>query len=416
MQATLLAAIDRCAEVAGLLRRPFDDATLIAAAQKRTGFTEFGTDAFREPLRLLLRCYAAESDLSLVGRMAARWDVIRFLTNLLRLAAEERADPAITTRRIAAPIFITGLPRSGTTFLHSLLAEDPGNLVPRYWQTVFPYPPVGEPDRRVELVSRQLRMFERLAPDFPVVHPVTATSPQECSEITAHVFRSLRFDTTHAVPSYRAWLDAEGHEQAYRFHKRFLQHLQQQSGQFRLGGGQWVLKCPDHIFAMPAIRAVYPDARFVFVHRDPTKVLASVTRLTEILRQPFTRHLDRRQLGRQESDRWAEGAARLIQEAEGDRAGTIFHVRHTELVGDPRGTVAALYRHFGVTLAAEGEARIQGAIEASARRERRHNYRMEDFGLDPEAERRRFADYIAHFQIGPEAQAKRTTPLPAIAA
>jgi hypothetical protein len=411
MQATLLAAIDRCAHAVGFLSRPFNDSALIAAARKRAGSDEFGTDCFHEPLRLLLRCYATESDLSLVGRMAVRWDVIRFLTNLLRLAAEERAAPAIAARPVEAPVFITGLPRSGTTFLHSLLAEDPGNLVPRYWQTVFPYPEPGQPDRRVELVDRQLRMFARLAPDFPRVHPVTAISPQECSEITAHVFRSLRFDTTHAVPSYRAWLDAEGHEDAYRFHKRFLQHLQHQTA-----AGQWVLKCPDHIFAMPAIRAVYPDARFVFVHRDPTKVLASVTRLTEILRQPFTRRLDRRELGRQESDRWAEGARLLMQETAADHAGTIFHVRHTDLVGDPRGTVTALYEHFGMTLSEEGAARIGRAVDAAARADHGHRYRMEDFGLEPEAERRRFADYIAYFGIGPETRAQRASPAPAIAA
>jgi hypothetical protein len=411
MQATLLAAIDRCADAIGLLRRPFDDAALIAAARRRSGLERFGSDAFREPLRLLLRCYAEESDLSLVGRMAVKWDVTRFLTNLLRLAAEEEAQPAITARPVEAPIFITGLPRSGTTFLHSLLTEDPANLAPHCWQTVFPYPPPGKPDRRVELVDRQLRMFARMAPDFPDAHPITATSPQECSEITAHVFRSLRFDTTHAVPSYRAWLDAEGHEEAYRFHRRFLQHLQHQ-----MGPGQWVLKCPDHIFAMPAIRAVYPDARFVFVHRDPAKVLASVTRLTEILRRPFTRHLDRRQLGRQESDRWADGAARLIRESEADRAGLIFHVLHTDLVADPIGTVWALYRHFGMRLSAGAEGSITRAVTAAAQGERGHSYGMEDYGLDPENQRHRFAGYIEHFRIRPEMRPHQTIHVPAIAA
>jgi hypothetical protein len=164
---------------------------------------------------------------------------------------------------------------------------------------------------------------------------------------------------------------------------------------------------------------VYPDARFVFVHRDPTKVLASVTRLTEILRRPFTRSLDRRQLGRQESDRWAEGAARLIREGESDAAasGGIFHVQYTELVGDPWGVVMALYRHFGMNLTAEAEARIGCAIAATTQRgERGHAYRMEDFGLDPNAERRRFADYIAHFQIDTETTAKRSARVPELAA
>lgn len=414
MQATLLAAIDRSAEMTGMLRRPFNDSALIEAARRRAGFHDFGDESFREPLRLLLRCYATEADLSLIGRMAVRWDVIRFLSNLLRLSAEEDAAPGSTALPVRAPIFVTGLPRSGTTFLHSLLAEDPANLVPRYWQTVFPYPPRGGPDRRIGMVNRQLRLFGWLAPDFPKVHPVSATSPQECSEINAHVFRSLRFDTTHAVPSYREWLDKAGHLEAYRFHKRFLQHLQHQTGP-----GQWVVKCPDHIFAMPAIRAVYPDARFVFVHRDPTKVLASVTRLTEILRRPFTRHLDRRQLGRQESDRWAEGAATLMREGESDAATgrEIFHVQYTDLVNDPRSVVVALYRHFGMSLSAEAEACIGRAITMTAQRgERGHAYRMEDFGLDPNAERRRFADYIAHFRIDTETTAKRRTRVPELAA
>jgi hypothetical protein len=414
MHAILLAAVDRCAELAGLLQRPFSDSELIEAARRQTGFDDFGDESFREPLRLLLRCYAMEAELSLIGRMAVRWDVLRFLGNLLRLADEERAAPSITALPVRAPVFITGLPRSGTTFLHSLLAEDPANLVPRYWQPVFPYPPRDGPDRRIEVMNRQLRLFAWLAPDFPKVHPISATSPQECSEITAHVFRSLRFDTTHSMPRYREWLDSAGHLEAFRFHKRFLQHLQRQAG-----SGQWVVKCPDHIFAMPAIRAVYPDARFVFVHRDPTKVLASVTRLTEIVRRPFTRRLDRRQLGRQESDRWADGAARLIRESESDDTanGGILHVQYTDLVGDPIQVVMALYRHFGMSLSVEAEAAIGRAIAATAHwSERGHTYRMEDFGLDPNAERRRFAEYIAHFRIDPETTAKRRTHVPELAA
>src|SRR5208337_341980 len=144
-----------------------------------------------------------------------------------------------------------------------------------------------------------------LAPAFQALHPLEAISPQECSEITAHVFRSLRFDTNYHIPSYRAWLDADpvGHLPAYQFHRRFLQHLQHQAGP-RASPPRWVLKCPDHLFALEAIRAVYPDARLVFVHRDPVKVLLSVARLTEVLRRPFTRDLDPRTIGRDESARW----------------------------------------------------------------------------------------------------------------
>ena len=149
-----------------------------------------------------------------------------------------------------------------------------------------------------------MRAFERLAPEFRGLHPLDATSPQECSEITAHVFRSLRFDTTYRIPTYRHWLDQASHVPAYRFHRRFLQHLQHQAP-----GGRWVVKCPEHLFALDAIRAVYPDARLVFVHRDPVKVLLSVAKLTEVLRRPFTRRLDRREIGRA-GKRPLAGAAR----------------------------------------------------------------------------------------------------------
>jgi hypothetical protein len=404
LQATVLSMADRCAGAVGWLRRPLRQSALLGAAERHCGLSDYGDASFQEPLALLLRCYAEEADLSVVGRLAARWDAIRFMINLLRLREEERTAPSIREIPVSEPIVITGLPRSGTTFLHTLLAEDASNLVPRYWQTVYPYPlPHAAVDRRMEMVEQQLRMFARLAPDFPKVHPIAATSPQECSEITAHVFRSLRFDTTHTVPSYRDWLDGAGHTEAYKFHKRFLQHLLHQEGPKRC-----VVKCPDHIFAMPAIREIYPDARYVFVHRDPARVLASVARLTEILRQPFSRRVDRLLIGRQEAARWAAGAALLIEASEARMAGPgIFHVLHTDLVGDPIGTVAAMYRHFGIGLSDEAKARmVQRLAAMPSEQQRHHTYRMQDFGLDPEAERRRFADYIAHFEIETEAPAR----------
>src|SRR5262249_41365936 len=160
------------------------------------------------------------------------------------------------------------------------------NRAPAVWETIFPWPNERRRDRRADTVARQLKTFEWLAPEFRALHPLDATSPQECSEITAHVFRSLRFDTNYRVPSYRDCLDSDvgRHLPAYRFHHRFLRHLQYQDGR----QSRWVLKCPEHVFALRSIREVYPDARLIFVHRDPVKVLLSVARLTEVLRRPFT--------------------------------------------------------------------------------------------------------------------------------
>jgi hypothetical protein len=378
------------------------------AASRRSGLTDFGDTSFAPPLQRLLDACVAEADLSLVGRLALRWDTQRFLTNLLRLRAEEKAAPAILRQPVGRPIFITGLPRSGTTFLHRLLLQDPANQAPLVWQTIYPYPTrpptPSKPDDRQLRVARQLRAFERLAPEFRDLHPLFADSPQECSEITAHVFRSLRYDTTYRIPSYLAWLDADGHLEAYQFQKRFLQHLQHQ-GQ----GGRWVLKCPDHLFALDAIRAVFPDARLVFVHRDPVKVLLSVARLTEVLRQPFTRHLDPLEIGRQESNRWHAGTQCMMQA--GDDAGLpepILHLHYLDLISDPIRTVDSLYQHFGLTLTEETEARMARVLGSQPNGGYGpRSYRFEDHGLNAVAERNKFRDYMVHFGVQPEGMPAR---------
>jgi hypothetical protein len=379
---------------------------LISRAQRRAGLADFGATPFAEALQMLLESCREEADLSLFGRYAIRWDSVRFLSNLLRLRAAELRTPEILDLPIERPILIAGLPRSGTTFLHSLLAEDSANLVPRVWQLIHPYPrPEAGVDRRPQRVARQLRLFAMLAPDFRRLHPIGANSPQECSEITAHVFASLRFDTTYRIPSYRRWLDRTGHRDAYRFHRRFLQHLQHQAG----GRGRWVLKCPDHVFALAAIREVYPDVGLVFVHRDPLAVLLSVVRLTGVLRRPFTRHIDKIEIGREDSDRWLTAAELMIEAAERQPfAEPIFHVHYAELTRDPLATVAAIYRHFGIELAPAARDAIDRLVAAKpnggygARR-----YHFAEHGLDAGRERERFAHYTAHFGIRHEVDTGR---------
>ena len=414
---SVLKIADSAADFVGLLRRPLKPDALLAAAQKRSGLHDFGDISFFEPLQRLLAGCDDEASLSLVGRMATRWDVLRFLTNLLRFHDAEQRDPGILHRPIERPIFITGLPRTGTTFLHRLLMEDPDNRAPKVWQTIYPYP-LGRRardgrDPRPARVARQLRAFERLAPEFRALHPLDTNSPQECSEITAHVFRSLRFDTTYRIPSYRRWLDSDGHLPAYQFHKRFLQHLQHQAPGDQTPG-RWVVKCPDHLFALDAIRAVYPDARLVFVHRDPVKVLLSVAKLTEVLRRPFTRRIDNRDIGMQESRRWLDGAQHMIDA--GDDAGLpepIYHVHHTDLVANPVGTVTALYRHFGLTLAPSVAASIRSYSQ------QRPNggygpraYRFQDHGLVEGMEREKFRGYMQRFGIQPESDTDRSPGSP----
>jgi hypothetical protein len=242
------------------------------------------------------------------------------------------------------------------------------------------------------------------------MHPIGAESPQECSEITAHIFRSTRFDTTYSVPSYRRWLDANRQLDAFRFHKRFLQHLQYGAGV----SGRWALKRPDHVFALDEIRAVYPDARYVFVHRDPVQVIVSVAHLTEVLRRPFTKYVDRVALGRHEVERWSKGAELMMRAADTEPfAEPICHVRYRDLVGDPVGTMQKIYRHFGLTVEPAAFACLDEMLLATANGGYGANrHQSATYQIEPAAIRERFAHYSERFEISPELKSASRTHAP----
>ena len=380
---------------------PGTAAEVIDVATRGAGLAGEGIEA---PLDELLRACAEQADLSVVGRLGLRWDTLRLLRNLVRLRAEEAQAPAIVDETIAAPLIITGLPRSGSSFFHRLLGADPAMVSPLCWQTIYPYPdPRERRDLRAVRVERQLQQFAWLAPDLQSVHPLHSTAPQECTEITSQVFQSLRFETVYRVPRYKAWLQAHGHEAAYRFHKRFLQHLQHQGQR-----GRWVLKCPDHVFALDALRAVYPDARVVFLHRDPLHVLPSVARLTEILRAPFTRRLDRREIGRAVLEDWVRGADLMVQEARAPSFAPeqVLHLRYRDVVQRPIETVERLYRHFGMALEPAALAAMQALLAERPRGGYGDNhYSFAAHGIDPEELRARFAAYVGLFGVPAEAEA-----------
>jgi hypothetical protein len=376
-------------------------AGLMALARRKTGLQDFGAQPVEEALDRLLFAYQTEAELNLFGRLSTRWDNLRLLKNLLILRDAERQDPSILRRPVEAPIFVMGLPRSGTSFLHALLAEDPASTVLRCWQAIHPYPdhPAAGHGAGPDSVQRQFSFFNWLTPELRSLHPFEARTPQECTELTAHSFQSLRFDTTYEIPSYRRWLAQTGHMEGYRVHRRFLQHLQGQQG------GRWVLKAPDHVFAMEALRAVYPDARIVFAHRDPLKVLPSVARLTQVLRRPFSRRVDPLAVGAQITRDWAWGARRMMA-AHAEHlwpANQIFHVQYKAVTNDPMGTVAGLYDHFGLDFTAAFRQRLAAYVERRPDGGYGRNvYRFEDFGLDPRQERDRYSDYMRCFDVEEE--------------
>jgi hypothetical protein len=359
----------------------------------------------------LLEACDAEADLSLLGIRALRVDVLRFLRNLLRFEEFEAACPSVLSRPIQAPLFITGMPRSGTTFLHRLILQDPSTIAPRLFQLVYPHASRAgrfETALRRRWVGLQLAVFRMLSPEFNALHPVAVDAPEECTDITAHVFQSLRFESTYRVPSYSGWLQRHGLLHAYRFHRRFLQHLDAD-----LPGRRWILKSPDHVFALDDIRKVYPDARLVFIHRDPVRVLASVARLTEVLRRPFARSVDRVEVGRDVSASWVDGAQRMSALSAGDNS--VLHLHYQQIIRSPLDAVRAVYLHCNLVLTDEAEAHMRRWLGTSVNVSRPwREYSLAEFGLDPHLLRERFARYTDSFGIEIERRAGRaaTAALP----
>jgi len=378
-----------------------DDEGLLAAAQRRTRLADFGDPAFRDPLRRLLHSLDTEARLNLVGRVAAREDITRVLVNRLELQRDRQQYPGIAAEEIRRPLFITGMPRSGSTLLHGLLAQDPANRVPLNWETLHPSPPpewaTHETDRRIERAEREIRWFSLLAPQFRKIHPVGARLPEECVVILSHAFLSFQFSSTYFVPSYQSWLEQQDLSPAYRFHRQFLQHLQ-----WRCGSERWVLKAPPHLPGLRALFATYPDAGVIMTHRDPLEVVASVASLHTVLRQTFSDAVDPLQVGPEVAGLLAGDIRRGLQVLDSGclPADRLLNVTYTALIADPLAVVRRIYAQFDLPLTAAVEARMQRFLAEHPRdRDGHHEYSLQQFGLDADRERERFRTYRERFGL-----------------
>jgi hypothetical protein len=380
-----------------------DEKVLLNKACEQTGLEDYGDDSFREGLRVLLQSYERDAEFSFIGRICANSDTVRLLSNRLRLVEDRRRHPGIAAEAIRRPLFITGLPRSGTTFLHALLAQDPAHRAPLVWEVMHPSPPPETAsyatDRRIAATARQLKVADFLMPDFKKVHLIEARLPQECIAITSHAFRSYSFETMSAVHSYRAWHDRQDKRPEYEFHRQFLQHLQ-----WRCPGQRWVLKAPGHLLALEGLLQVYPDACIVMTHRDPLKVLASCASFTEVLRSAFSDRVHKTAMARQVAERWAEGAGLAVKHRQAGNLGQqVFDVQYLELVRDPMSMVRRIYAHFDLELTeAAATAMTRFLAEHPKDKGGVHRYSLENFGLNPETERGRFQAYLDCFNIEPE--------------
>jgi hypothetical protein len=398
----------------GVERPALDLDSLHRAACRRAGVTNYGSWDFAEPLERLLKSYRDEAALTTLGRITVRELIVSLLDNLLRMEAERAANPSIEQQRIAAPVFIIGLPRTGTTHLHGLISEDPANRAPLTWEVMYPAASrlADEIARARSQTDARLAWADRFAPEFMRIHPIAADLPQECIAITAQVFMSIQFHTTHDVPSYQDWLENASQRLAFDFHRRFLQHLQAKGrgGATAMDGGsaanagaicgRWVLKAPGHLFALEGLLERYPDARIIHTHRDPLRVIASMASHATVLRRAFSDNADPLKIAADWADRWSRALDKFLAVRDRASPSQFLDVNFESIETDPLGTVERVYDFLGWPLTAQARTAMQNFLAANPKNKHGvHSYTLEQFGLSRAAETIRFRSYCERFRI-----------------
>lgn len=382
-----------------------DEQSLLETASRQTDrLSDFGEESFLPGLRKLLASLEAESNLTLFGRYFARRQVLELLSHRLLLTEHRKRHPEVAEQSIRRPLFILGLPRTGTTLLYGLLAEDPAHRAPLSWEVDQPCPPAETEtyytDPRIASSHERFEQLAQLAPGLQAIHPVGALMPQECIVLTASEFMSIRFEMCFDIPTYQDWLLEQDMHAAYEHHRRFLQHMQS-----RHAGTRWILKSPGHLGPIDALFDVYPDAMVVQTHRDPLRVVPSVASLERTLRMVSSDAVDAEILGRQQLKVWSTVLEQGMsaRAAHPEREAQILDLPMEEIVRDPIACVERVYRYFDLELSAEARARMERHLARHPKdRFGTHRYSLESFGLDEAAVSQAFKGYRERFGIAPE--------------
>jgi hypothetical protein len=373
---------------------PLNGEALCAEARLRTGLVDFGDPPIETALSTLVSSLELQADLHPLGRLLMWVHLRDLLETRLRLTQAWRQHlDAMNASRIDRPVFITGMPRSGSTYLHELMAEDPENRAPRVWEVMFPISTQKDlrsgVDPRIRKAEACLWWFRRLAPLADDVYPIRAATPHECVGIHSYTMLSREFVITCRIPAYEAFLREGNLGPAYTWQRRFLQYLQLSDPH-----KNWILKSPEHVYGLNHLLSVFPDAVIIQTHRNPLEVLRSSLQLNEVMEGVFAHPGNRVQAVSREAKSLIESmdCIRLFRKAHPEFAGRFIDVHYDELICDPLELVRQIYQRLNRRLVELVSERIQRlAAKRSRYKGRRGSPTLADLGIDEVSASQRLA-------------------------
>ena len=377
---------------------PIDSERAMKLAERTTGLDDWGEGGFRARLDSAVDGLN-EAKLNTTGLFGARYVLNWHLGNRLRVIDFAKRHPELDEVDIERPVVITGFFRTGTTFLHNVLAADPNNRIAKAWELAYPLGRLNDPLGDVAWRRAQAKFtfgFNQAAiPDQGVAHNVTADSYEEDFFLLENDMAVLTFWVGFAAYSYAMDMLDWDMKEPYEFHKLQLKMLTAQRSAKR-----WVLKCPWHIWNMDALMAVYPDAQIIFTHRDITKALASHCSLSAKMASKLKRSLDVNELG----EFWLEytriGLDRAMESRKAIPESQIYDVRLRDLMASPMTVLQDIYSHFDLEFTEETAGLLEERIaEKPTSQEGEHEYAIEDFGLTDERVRETLKAYNERFGV-----------------
>jgi len=383
---------------------PLDENSLMAEAKRMTGLDDFGEDdKWLEGFRVLLKSLAEEAQLTLIGRLMARSDILMWLQQRLEVIDTLKKHPEILDEDIIAPMVIVGLPRSGTSILFELLWQDEDVGVPLIWEGAYPCPPpetaTYETDTRIEKADKLFTQWGRVAPEFNTMHEMRGDIPSECGLLMAGTFISDHVAAMHQTPSYSMWMYGQDFLPVYEWHKQVLQILQWKNPRKR-----WLLKAPEHQIHLDTLLTVYPDARIVQTHRDPIKCNTSTVSLLGTLYsvrsdKDFDAQMFQNIIMGEATAQRLELVMQQVAEGVVPKP-NIYDSRFQDLMEDPIKCIQGIYDHFGLTLTDSTKAKMLGYLAHKPKGKfGKHSYEVTD---SKAKERPFFKRYQEHYNVPDE--------------